>query len=122
MISKKYFYGKRKDYYYCDEPEKIENYDLAISDTERTWMCHHKLEEFYTAKELKDMGRYYHVPPEELIFVRDQKEHLSLPHKGRENQILKVSGTKVSDETKRKKSEAMKGKHWKLIDGVRTYY
>ena len=28
----------------------------------------------------------------------------------------------LSEETRRKKSEAMKGKHWKLIDGKRFYY
>ena len=28
----------------------------------------------------------------------------------------------TSEETRRKQSEAMKGKHWKLIDGKRVYY
>lgn len=31
-------------------------------------------------------------------------------------------GHYISEETRRKQSEAMKGKHWKLIDGKRVYY
>ena len=68
---------------YCDNPELIENYDLAIADTTKTWICHHRLEKDYTVAELKSMGLYYHRPPEELIFVETQKVHKNLPHKGK---------------------------------------
>lgn len=33
-----------------------------------------------------------------------------------------LKGHLVSDETRKKKSEAMKGKHWKLVDGKRVWY
>ncbi len=69
---------------FCTKPELIENYDKAIADKERTWICHHKKEEFYTMQELKDLGMYYNVPPEDLVFVKDHKEHYSWPHKGYE--------------------------------------
>jgi len=28
----------------CEDLSLIENYDLAISDTNQTWHCHHRLE------------------------------------------------------------------------------
>ena len=31
-------------------------------------------------------------------------------------------GKKLSEEAKRKLSEAKKGKHWKLVDGKRVWY
>lgn len=78
-ISKKYFYGF-ECHRYCDTPELIENFDKAIVDTE-TWFCHHKLEAFFSSEELRKMGRYYHVPARELVFVKGQKEHYKWPHK-----------------------------------------
>ena len=78
-ISKKHFFGYKRNCY-CSNPEQIQNYDLAIADKENIWVCHHKLEAWFTVKELKDMGRYYNVPARELIFVKTQKEHMNLLH------------------------------------------
>lgn len=87
MICKQQFLDRKyKSRWYCDNPELIENYDLAIADTEKTWLCHHRLEEFYTMSELISMGLYYKRPPEELIFVENDKEHRKLPHKGKGGQ------------------------------------
>ena len=67
---------------YCTEVEKIENYQLAIADNDNVWICHHRLEEFYTRKELIQLGKYYDVPANELIFVKNEYEHRKLRHKG----------------------------------------
>lgn len=72
---------KYESAWFCDEPEKIENYDRAIADKTKTWICHHRLEEYYTRKELIAMNMYTHRPPEELVFCEDEKEHHSYPHK-----------------------------------------
>ena len=75
---------------FCKNPEKIENYDKAISDTTQTWHCHHRLELYTSSGErrLKDLycrelialGMYYDRPPEELIFLT-QSDHVSLHQK-----------------------------------------
>lgn len=81
MICKSLFVKTQK-YCYCDNPEFIENYDKAMSDTTQTWSCHHKLEAFYRSSELKAMGRYWHVSPRELVFVKEKgsamTEHLTI--------------------------------------------
>lgn len=74
--------GKPRKYCFCDTPELIENYDLAITDKSHTWICHHKLEAFFTSKELLEMNRYYHVSPRDLVFVENETEHHKWPHKG----------------------------------------
>lgn len=150
MISKKYFNSNNKYCCYCMTPELIENYELAIADKEKVWICHHRKEEFYTSKELIEMGMYFNVPPEDLVFCRNEKEHHKYPHKGEEEAKKKISyankgrkhseeskkkmsdakigspsprkGKHLSDETKERLSEAHKGKHWKLVDGKRVYY
>ena len=85
---------------YCkDDISKIENYELAIDDKERTWQCHHRLvltldgEFAHTMDELKRLNMYYHRPAFELIFLT-QTEH---------NKIHKRS-----EETKKKMSESAK--------------
>lgn len=93
---------------YCAHPELIENYDLAIKDKKRIWICHHKKEEFYARQELIDLGIYYKVPPEDLVFVKDEKEHKSWPHKGndlRKGKPHPWSHKPLSEETKRKMSK-----------------
>lgn len=70
-----------KLYRYCKTPELIENYEKAKSDNFEGWMIHHRLEEFYSRKELINMGKYKNVPAEELIFVKGQKEHFAQKHK-----------------------------------------
>lgn len=86
MICENYFKkkldGQPMSICYCTKPENIENYDLAINDKDNIWICHHRLEEFYTRKELIKIGKYYNVPAEELIFVKNELEHRKLPHKG----------------------------------------
>lgn len=98
MISKEYV---RR---YCSEFEKIENYDLAVTDMENTWDCHHRLEigpngERISVNDLKKHGLYYHRPHSELIFLT-HAEHRRLHKKGETH----------SEATKMKISAAMKGK------------
>ena len=73
MISKRRFLLKKNGEPYsdcfCRHPELIENYDKAIADTTQIWDCHHRLECCFTQKFLKDMGLYYDVEPEALIFL-----------------------------------------------------
>lgn len=78
MIGK--IYLKRK--VFGNKPSDIEGYSEAIASSER-YIPHHKLEKYYTMKELKAMDRYNKVPPEELIWL-PEKYHNSNPnlHKG----------------------------------------
>ena len=62
---------------YCRHPELIENYELAIADKTQTWEVHHRLECCFTQKFMVDMGLYYDVEPEALIFLT-RKEHNSI--------------------------------------------
>ena len=92
--------------YYCKDYENIENYEAAKKDNFIGWECHHRLETHnsdgerrtvdITMEELKALRMYYHRPSSELIFLTSS-EHSSLH--------------KPSDETKKKMSEANKGKH-----------
>ena len=91
---------------YCKEPEKIENYEKAAADNFKGWECHHRLETHnsdgerrlvdISYKELKALGMYYNRPASELIFLTTS-EHYAI--------------RKVSDETRRRMSEARKGKY-----------
>ena len=110
MISKKHFNPNDKWCCYCMTPELIENYDLAIADKEKVWICHHRKEEFYTSKELVEMGMYFNVSPEDLVFCRSEKEHHKYSHKGVEKVAECHRGKKHSEETKIKISESHKGK------------
>ena len=117
---------------YCKEPEKIENYEKAKKDNFKGWHCHHRLETHnsdgerrpvdITMEELEALGMYYHRPASELIFLTS-REHNSLHHKGKlisEEHKKKVSeagkgnkhalGYHHSEETKKKISEARKDK------------
>lgn len=99
---------------------KIENYDKAIADETQTWICHHRLEltlegEFaHSQKELERMGMYYHRPYFELIFLTET-EHKSLHGENKSESTKKklseaAKGRKFSEETKKKISEKMKGR------------
>ena len=110
MISKKHFNSNEKYCCYCMTPELIENYDLAIADKQNIWICHHRKEEFYTSEELIEIGMYFNVPPEDLVFCRNEKEHHKYPHKGEEKTAEYHKGKKRSEETKKKMSDAAKGK------------
>lgn len=97
--------GKR----FCKDFTKIENYEKAVNDTTQTWVCHHRLETHnsdgerrlvdISMKELIALNMYYDRPPEELIFMT-ALEHKRLHNKGKPR----------SEETKKKLSEALKGR------------
>lgn len=113
--------------------EKIENYEQAINSDE-VWDCHHRDEirvlpsgmvVFRTREELKEAGRYFDCPPEELIFL-SHKEHAKL-HGSYLKEFYKVknikrkkqkprstpsrTGFKRSEEFCRKCAERMIGTH-----------
>lgn len=63
----------------------IENYDMAVSDENEMWECHHRLEiqddgTELSSRELKERGLYWKRPPNELIFLR-RKDHRKLHFK-----------------------------------------
>ena len=94
---------------YCKEDiSKIENYERAIKDVNYTWHLHHRDEirtlpsgitVIRTKEDLIDAGRYYGCPANELIFLTS-KDHYRL-HK---------TGNALSNDTKKKISESLKGK------------
>ena len=102
-----------------DDISLIENYAEAISDKSETWVCHHRLEthnkfgrlrdEPISATLLKQLRLYCNRPASELIFMRSSDHmtlHAHLTHKGK----------KLSEETKRKISEAEKGRvSWRKV-------
>lgn len=95
---------------FCRKPELIENYAQAIADTTQTWDVHHRLESCFTQKFLVDMGLYFDVEPEALIFLTREDHNKIDSRCKRHNKALK--GKKLgphSEETKRKISEAQKG-------------
>ena len=96
---------------YCkDDISLIENYEQAKNDKTQIWICHHRdevktlpsgIKVVRSAKELKENGRYYGCPANELIFLT-LSEHSSLHAK-----VLKRKP--LSEETKRKIGESGKG-------------
>lgn len=95
--------GKKRLRRYCKEFQEIENYQEALRSSELYHLHHRKeietLEDgtvvLRPMRELKELGLYYHRPPEELIFLK-HSEHNSLP--------------KFSEESKAKMSAARRGK------------
>ena len=113
---------------YCKDYENIENYEKALADNFKGWACHHRLEThnsdgerrlvYITRDELKALGMYYNRPASELIFMK-KSEHQFLHQKGKhlsEETRKKMSEAKkghtVSEETRKKIAEASKGRHW----------
>lgn len=100
---------------YCTEPEKIENFEKALADNFVGWEVHHRLETHnsdgerrlvdITMAELKALDMYYNRPASELIYLT-KAEHLKLHHTGNHYTL----GKPLSDETKKKISEATKGR------------
>ena len=87
-------------YAYCREDiSLIENYENAINDKTQTWHCHHRRETIFSKKDLIEIGEYYNRPACELIFLT-KSEHIKLHHLGKP----------LSEDTRRKLSEANKGK------------
>ena len=116
----------------------IQNYDKAISDQEQTFDCHHRLGTVIPKKKLLEMDLYFNRPAIELIFLthkehislhhkdkkrtdktrnniskslkgrifsEEWKQNLKDAHKG---QIPWNKGLTLSEETKKKLSEAAK--------------
>lgn len=85
---------------YCKEDiSKIENYDKAVADTSQTWHCHHRTEIWWncSVNDLIENECYYNRKARELIFLTPSD------HRRLHNENL-------TNETRRKKSETMKGK------------
>lgn len=83
----------------------IENYELALADNFKGWICHHINGEIKSREELVELGLYYDVPYYMLKFVT-VKEHINL-HKD----VLtgNFKGHHHTEEAKRKIGEAAKG-------------
>ena len=108
---------------YCKDYKNIENYEKALADNFKGWECHHRLETHtpegerrlvdIPQKELKALNLYYHRPSEELIFLTT-REHNALRKVSSETR-KKLSeankGKPKSEEAKKKMREAKKGKH-----------
>ena len=119
MITHKYHIAR-----YCNEDvSHIENYEIAVSSN-LLFDCHHRLEledengnkrdTPFSIKDLVAIGKYYHRPANELIFI-EHNEHTRLHHKGKhmsEEAKRKIgeASRNMSDETRRKISEAGKGR------------
>ena len=102
---------------YCREDiSLIENYDKAIADKDVMWHCHHRDEvkvlpsgivAIRTQWELRDDGRYFGCPANELIFLTPS-EHHSLH--------AKYLYLNISDETRERMSKSArkrKTNYWK---------
>ena len=93
---------------YCKDIENVENYEKAKKGNFKGWHCHHRLETHnsdgerrlvdITKKELLALDMYYNRPAEELIFMTIC-----------EHSRLHMKGKHLSEETKKKISEALKG-------------
>ena len=105
--------------YCCEDLPKIENYGQAMNDETQVWHCHHRAEilpcGMFPMDTLKKFGIYFNRPAAELVFLT-KFEHLRLHNKGKtlsEEHRRKLSeankGKKHSDETRRKISEVRKG-------------
>lgn len=97
--------------YYCSEDiSLIENYDKAKADDFKGWVIHHRLETHnfdgtcrksdLSAEDLIALDIYLYRPADELIFMRTA-DHTRLHSRGRT----------FSEESKKKMSEARKGKY-----------
>ena len=85
---------------FCKEDiSKIKNYDLAIADKTQTWHCHHMTETWWhcTAKDLIENKCYYNRKACELVFLTPSEHR-------------RLHNMNMSEETRRKKSEALKGR------------
>ena len=111
--------------HYCSDIENVENYQKAKKDNFIGWHCHHRLETHnsdgerrlvdISHNELKALGMYYNRPADELIFLTS-REHQILHTKGKQGYWKGKTGPnkckKLPEETKKKMSEAKKGKQF----------
>lgn len=130
-----------------DDYMLIENYELALADNFKDWICHHINGETTTRETLLELGLYYNVPYYMLKFVTREEHnriHNNLakyikvngnPNKGKhfsqdtKNKMSQgrigntnAKGHTLSVEKRIKHSKLLKGKHWKVIDGRRVWY
>lgn len=95
---------------YCNgDISKIENYEKAVSDMNKTWHCHHRAEILpcgnFSTETLKKYDLYYNRTAEELIFITES-EHHRLHMTGDRHPFY---GKHFSEEHKRKLSESKNG-------------
>ena len=86
---------------YCKEDlSKIENYEQAVNDTTQVWDLHHRTAIWWNCskKDLIDNECYYNRKACELIFLT-HSEH------------RRLHNMNLTDETKKKRSDSMKGKN-----------
>ena len=114
-----YKYYKR----YCSDIYNVENFEKAKADNFKNWQLHHRLETHnsdgerravdITAAELEALDMYYNRPASELIFMKIV-EHRQLHMKGKQgywkDKTNPMYGKHHSEETKKKLSEAAKGR------------
>lgn len=103
-----------------DDISLIENYQKAIEDDTQTYCCHHRLgiELHLTRDELKQMDLYFNRPASELIFLtKTEHRQLHILYDNPMNNIEsrqriseKLKGRVFSEETRKKMSDAKKGK------------
>ena len=116
MINEKFAYAVCKD-----DISLIENYDKAIADTSQMYVCHHKAGILpcgrFSRDDLKKFNLYWHRPASELIFLTKSEHirlHLLCKHHSEETR-KKMSeaqkGKQLSEDTRKKIAEARKGKH-----------
>lgn len=84
----------------CEDLSLVENYDLAVNDESVTWVIHHRdeykvlpsgIEVWRSKKELKENGRYFKCPANELIFLTPSdhaKLHNNNPNSSFKNREL----------------------------------
>lgn len=94
---------------YCKEDiSLIENYQIAVDDTTQMYDCHHRnevkilpsgIKEYHSVEDLIEIGLYYNRPANELIFLTHA-----------EHNKIHCCGKHHSTETRRKMSEAAKGR------------
>ena len=102
---------------YCKDYSNIDNYEEAVNDNTKTWVCHHILGEILTREQLILHNFYYDVPPCMLKFVTREEHNkihkkskkLSCEHRRKLSEALK--GHAVTDDTRIKLSESHKGHH-----------
>ena len=125
MISKSVKKLKRM----CKTYWLIENYQEAVNDYTELWVIHHRREVqdgfcIWRAEELVRIGQYYNLEPNELIFMK-KSEHSALHNKAIDPKTKKpccyrdvdrtgeknpMYGKHLSDDTKQKLSNALKGR------------
>ena len=128
--------NERQAHKYCkEEISKIENYEKAIADTTRTWVCHHRTEIWWnsTKKELIENECYFNRKACELMFLT-QAEHARLHMTDEHRKKISVSNTgkhsvlTISSETREKMRESHKGKIFttahklNLSEAVKAYW